>query len=113
MISGDAIRGYIDIIILSLLIEDDSYGYEISKQIRDRTNERYIIKETTLYSAFTRLEKAGLISPYFGEVSGGKRRTYYKITDDGREFYYLKCEEWKLTKEVVDCFCNTKQADGQ
>jgi len=34
VISSDVIRGYVDTIILSLLIEGDSYGYEISKNIR-------------------------------------------------------------------------------
>jgi len=50
VISSDVIRGYVDTIILSLLIEGDSYGYEISKNIRIKTDELYVIKETTLYS---------------------------------------------------------------
>ena len=57
MISSDVIRGYNDTIILYLLQQNPSYGYEISKQIRTISEEKYIIKETTLYSAFTRMEK--------------------------------------------------------
>lgn len=56
-ISSDVIRGYNDTIILYLLLDRPSYGYEISKQIRLISEEKYVIKETTLYSAFTRLEK--------------------------------------------------------
>ena len=59
MISSDVIRGYNDTIILSLLLEQPSYGYEISKRIRELSNGDYIIKETTLYSAFNRLEQNG------------------------------------------------------
>ena len=44
MISSDSIRGYNDTIILSLLMNGDSYGYEISKKIREGTQEIYIIK---------------------------------------------------------------------
>ena len=55
MISSDIIRGYNDTIILYLLLEGPSYGYEISKRIREISMEKYIIKETTLYSAFNRL----------------------------------------------------------
>ena len=51
-ISSDIIRGYNDTIILYLLLDKPSYGYEISKQIKAMTNEKYIVKETTLYSAF-------------------------------------------------------------
>ena len=34
----------------------------------------------------------------------GKRRTYYRITETGRRYYAEKCEEWKVTKEVVEQF---------
>lgn len=104
MISSDIIRGYNDIIILYLLLEDSSYGYELSKNIRQITNEEYVMKETTLYSAFTRLEKNGYIESYFGEETQGKRRTYFKITQEGIKYYKEKCEEWQLTKEVVNKF---------
>lgn len=104
MISSDVIRGYNDTMILSLLVNADSYGYEISKQIRQITEEEYIMKETTLYSAFARLEKNGYIESYDGNISQGKRRTYYRITQSGREYYREKCVEWKLTKQVVNKF---------
>ncbi|MDD3240721.1 MAG: PadR family transcriptional regulator [Lachnospira sp.] len=104
MISSDVIRGYNDTIILYLLLNAPSYGYEISKQIRELSKERYIIKETTLYSAFSRLEKNGYITSFYGDETGGKRRTYYRITQEGIDYYKEKCEEWVLTKEVVERF---------
>ena len=104
MISSDVIRGYNDTIILYLLLNAPSYGYEISKQIRELSEERYIIKETTLYSAFSRLEKNGYITSFYGDETGGKRRTYYRITQEGIDYYKEKCEEWVLTKEVVERF---------
>jgi len=104
-ISSDVIRGYNDIIILYLLLNDPSYGYEISKQIRTLSEDKYIIKETTLYSAFTRMEKNGFIESFVNEdLAGGKKRTYYRITPAGREYYRTKCEEWTLTKEVIEKF---------
>lgn len=104
MIGSDVMRGYNDLMILSLLLENDSYGYEISRKIREISDEKYVMKETTLYSAFTRLEKAGYISAYFGTETNGKQRTYYKITGSGEEFYHEKCKEWKLVEEVVNRF---------
>ncbi len=104
-ISSDVIRGYNDTMILFLLLQNPSYGYEISKQIRELSAEKYIIKETTLYSAFTRMEKNGYVESFSAEGTGtGKRRTYYQITDHGRRYYREKCEEWNLTKEVVEHF---------
>lgn len=103
-ISSDIIRGYNDTIILSLLLESPSYGYEIGKQIRRHSEEKYVIKETTLYSAFTRMEKNGYIKSFSKEAENGKKRTYYEITDSGKAYYLEKCEEWKLTKDVINIF---------
>ena len=103
-ISSDVIRGYNDTMILYLLKIKPSYGYEISKDIKKLTEEKYLIKETTLYSAFTRLENNGFVESYSQKAENGKRRTYYKITSAGEEYYKEKCEEWKLTQEVVEKF---------
>ena len=103
-ISSDVIRGYNDTIILFLLKEGPSYGYELSKRIRQISEDKYIIKETTLYSAFTRMEKNGYIESFIDEGESGKKRTYYRITDKGNEYYESKCSEWDLTKEVIEKF---------
>ncbi|MDO5402822.1 MAG: PadR family transcriptional regulator [Eubacteriales bacterium] len=104
MISSDVIRGYNDTIILYLLLDAPSYGYEISKKIRELSQGRYVIKETTLYSAFSRLERNGYITSFYGDETGGKRRTYYRITGEGEAYYREKCDEWSLTKDVVERF---------
>ncbi len=104
MISSDVIRGYNDTIILYMLLDNESYGYEISKNIRELSGEKYIMKETTLYSAFTRLENNGYIESFYKDETFGKRRTYYKITHAGLAYYKEKCDEWKLTKDVINRF---------
>ncbi len=106
-ISSDVIRGYNDTMILSILKKEPSYGYEISKQIKQITDGKYVIKETTLYSAFTRMEKNGYIESFIAsqDLEGnGKKRTYYRITEAGQEYYEAKCVEWELTKDVVEKF---------
>ncbi len=112
-ISSDVIRGYNDTMILFLLLREPSYGYELSKQIRALSENKYIIKETTLYSAFTRMERNGYITSFMQEAEGtGKRRTYYRITDQGRAYYHSKCEEWTLTKEVIEKFISGKENEN-
>ena len=104
MISSDIIRGYNDTIILSLLLEEPSYGYEVSRTIRQRTDSQYVIKETTLYSAFNRLESNGFIQSFSGTESQGKPRTYYRITEAGKQHYRAKCAEWAVTQTVISRF---------
>lgn len=104
MISSDVIRGYNDTIVLYLLFNNESYGYEISKRVKEISEDKYIIKETTLYSAFTRLEKNGYIESFTKDEELFKRRTYYRITQAGILYYKEKCTEWELTKEVINKF---------
>ena len=103
-ISSDIIRGYNDTMILCLLLAKPSYGYEISKKIREISEEKYAMKETTLYSAFSRLEKNGFVESFSQTAENGKRRTYYRITPEGRTYYRERCEEWELTQEVIGHF---------
>ena len=111
MISSDVIRGYNDTMILFLLLEEPSYGYEISRKIREISEGRYVIKETTLYSAFSRLEKNGYIEFFYSDETTEKKRTYYRITHGGLEYYREKCEEWYLTRSVIDLFVRDRKED--
>lgn len=104
MLSGDIIRGYSDALILRILIEKDSYGYEIAKEMETRSGGSFSMKETTLYSAIARMEKRGLISSYYGTETFGRRRTYYSVTPQGAQYYNGKCAEWGETKEIINRF---------
>lgn len=101
-ITSDILRGHTEAIILSHLLEKDSYGYQINKDIMYKTNDKYELKEATLYSAFRRLEQAGYISTYWGDENVGARRRYYSITEKGRTAYKdYKCE-WEEAKQTID-----------
>ena len=104
MIRSDVIRGHLDAIILRLIWEKDQYGYDISKEIRLRTGERFQIKEATLYAVFQRLEGREMIQSYYGEISHGGKRRYYRITALGKVYLQESAEEWKEMKEIIDIF---------
>lgn len=104
MISADAVRGYIDLMLLSLLREQPSYAYQLAQQISAVAGDDYAIKQTTLYSAVKRLELSALVTSYAGTSDSGKPRTYYQITDTGLAHLEQKIAEWQLTKSVVDRF---------
>lgn len=104
MVRSDIIRGHLDSIILKLISEKDRYGYEISQEIGLRTNNRFQIKEATLYAVFQRLEKKDLIEAYYGDISYGGKRKYYRITTLGRAYLIELAKEWKEVKEIIDLF---------
>ena len=107
-ITSDLIRGHTDTIILAKLMERDSYGYEINKAVYKASNQRYELKEATLYTAFKRLEDTGCISSYWGDQSTGARRKYYTITSIGKETYRQKISEWLEAKQLLDALLNTE-----
>lgn len=104
MISADAIRGHIDLIVLSLLASAPSYAYELARTISVTAEGQYMIKQTTLYSALKRLEEAGLVASYADTSESGKQRTYYRLTPAGDAHLHLKLEEWQDTRALIDRF---------
>lgn len=101
-LSADLLRGYTDTIILRQLSHADSYGYRISKQVSAISQGGLEMKEATLYTAFRRLESAGLIRSYWGDESTGARRRYYAITQAGMEKLNQDCATWEETKCMMD-----------
>lgn len=100
--SGDYLRGHTETIILSALNMEDSYGYQISKLINEKSNGFFKVTETTLYNAFRRLEEDGLISTYWMDGSNGTRRRYYSITEQGKHVLEQSREEWKSVRHYLD-----------
>lgn len=47
-ITSDILRGHTETIILANLLNQDSYGYQINKEIMRKTDNRYELKEATL-----------------------------------------------------------------
>lgn len=107
-ISSDLIRGHIDTIIMARLKKGDTYGYEINKELRTRTDGRFEIKEATLYTAFRRLEEARLISSYWGPNEGGARRRYYRLTKMGLSEFDRQFKDWQETRNVLDQLLDTE-----
>ena len=109
MISADAIRGYIDLIVLGLLRERPSYAYELAKTISQVSQGQYAIKQTTLYSALKRLEGQGVTESYQGVSESGKTRTYYRLSSTGQDYLDDKTAEWADTKDLVDRFVEGRE----
>ncbi len=103
-LSADTIRGWVDLMVLSVLDRSDSYGYEISKEISELTADRYVLKETTLYTALKRLEVQGAVESYKQEGPNGRPRTYYHLTATGRFTLDSRRAEWLFTRHILDSF---------
>ena len=106
--AADLLRGHTDTIVLGVLRGRERYGFEIYKAIRDATGGDYEIKEATLYAAYRRLVKDGLVEAYWGDESQGGRRKYYRITDAGRAVYRRNVDAWVVTRRTIDSLLDLK-----
>ena len=102
IISKDIIRGHTTTIVLNILSQGDSYGYEIAKMVRELSHNDYELNEATLYTVFRRLEKNGDIASYWGDESQGGRRKYYQITNQGQKTLVENIKAWNFAKKVID-----------
>lgn len=84
MIKSQMLKGLIDGIILHIIKNKETYGYEIVEELR--LNGFYNMTEGTVYPILSRLIKKGLILGTFKRSSIGPRRKYYYITDAGRDY---------------------------
>ena len=100
--NAEILRGFTDAIILNVLLDGDSYGYKVSQSIIEKTNNEMDIKNATIYLAFKRMEKCGLITSYWNDNPDVARRKYYKITDEGKRYLEEKKAEWNSNKLILD-----------
>ena len=83
-------RGLLDVCVLAAIKNEDSYGYQIIKDMRPYVE----ISESTLYPILRRLEAAELLTVRTAEHSG-RLRKYYHITRLGLKRLESFQEEWK------------------
>ena len=83
-------RGLLDICVLSSIKFEDSYGYQIIKEMKPYMT----ISESTLYPILRRLEAAGMLTEYSVEHNG-RLRKYYHITALGEQKIQEFGNDWE------------------
>ncbi len=89
-------RGLLDVCVLAAIKNEDSYGYQIIKDMRPYVE----ISESTLYPILRRLEAGGMLTVRSAEHSG-RLRKYYHITEQGRNRIEDFKGEWK---EIISIY---------
>ncbi len=89
-------RGSAELVILALLSEAPSHGYEIAKRIERETKGILRFDVASLYPLLYRLEKRGWVKAAWRTAPSGRRRRYYRITATGRKKLVPLREQWGL-----------------
>ena len=88
-------RGMLDICVLASLLQGDSYGYMIIKDLSPHVE----ISESTLYPILRRLEEMRAVETYSMEHNG-RLRKYYAITPLGQRRIRVFLDEWKSMMDI-------------
>ncbi|SCI78677.1 lineage-specific thermal regulator protein [uncultured Clostridium sp.] len=101
-INKELLKGSTTVLILSLLNRKDMYGYEMIKEMEERSKNIFSFKEGTLYPILHSLENESYIESYWDASNGNRKRKYYKITATGKKVLLEKEKEWQLFSSTVN-----------
>ena len=99
-------------IVLKLIGEKDTYGYEILQELERRGSDFFTLKEGTLYPVLYRLEDSGLICSSWQPGEGRNApKKYYSITEDGSKAYEEYRIIWKKFEDCIRQICGEGSYD--
>lgn len=106
------IKGSLSTIILKLL-EDNSrmYGYEMTRAVKQRSQDKMQITEAALYPALHKLVEEGLLTTHT-ETVDGRIRKYYALTKKGKKETDAKVEALKSAIESLQNILNPGLSHG-
>ncbi len=88
-------------ILLSTLIDGESYGYEIIKKVKEASNGKILYSDGTLYPVLRKLEDKEFILSEWKVAENQKRRRYYTITQKGLSQLREERRSWEFMNELL------------
>ena len=86
--------------ILTIILEGESYGYDIMKKLSQEPYESLQLEPSTTYPLLRRLEKRGILEGRWSDASGKRRRLYY-VTRDGRRILRRMVKSWQSLNDQL------------
>jgi PadR family transcriptional regulator PadR len=86
--------GTTKMLVMSLIDSGDKYGYEIIRELEQKSYGAFKLKEGTLYPILKSLEKDDMVKSFSFKMENNRIRKYYKLTQKGRAFLFSKKNEW-------------------
>jgi len=90
-------KGVLELCVLALLSERDSYAYEIASRLANGIG----MGEGTIYPLMRRLQNDGLVETYLVESSAGPSRKYYRLTRAGAASFTAQKAAWSSFASAV------------
>ena len=101
-IKKELTKGSSALLVLSVLENEEMYGYQIIKEIEKRSEDVFSFKEGTLYPILHAFEEQEYLMSFWRQSEQGRQRKYYRITDKGRQLLVKSREEWESYSDAVN-----------
>lgn len=88
-------------LILTALADGPRHGYGIIGEVAELSAGRVTLRAGTLYGALDRLTTDGLVSVEREEVTSGRLRRYYQLTDDGAALLAAEAERLRRNADAA------------
>lgn len=92
-------KGILEFCVLALLRSEEAYPSDLLTSLK---KAELIVVEGTLYPLLNRLKNAGLLTYRWEESKSGPPRKYYKLTEQGTNFYNELAGSWIALKDAVE-----------
>jgi len=99
--TGEALKGHLDLLLLSVLSSGSAHGYAIIESLRARSGDVFDLPEGTVYPALHRLEEQGLLKSSWSKDSGRRKRVY-QLTPKGQQALNARQNEWLTFSKAVN-----------
>ena len=94
MLAKDMVAASAKPLLLSILADGESYGYEIIQKVRELSGGEIEWSDGMLYPVLHRLERDGLVEAEWKEAESGRNRKYYFLSSKGRKVHESERQQW-------------------
>ena len=95
------LRGTLDLLLLKILVPQPLNGFEIVRQLENRSSGALDLDDSALYQALHRMEERGYIQAEWGVSENNRRARYYEITSIGRKHLRVESARWLKSAALV------------
>jgi len=95
-------KSWLKFLILRVVFEQPTYGYDIIQKIEEISFGMHKIKSGTMYTTLRRMEKEHLIISNWKKSTSGPDRREYQATTQGREYLKHYLEMIIERKKIID-----------
>ena len=93
--SSDVVQGTLDMLILKTLALEPMHGYGVAVRIEQISKGVFRVNAGSLFVAFQRLQRSGLIRSEWKATENNRRAKYYTLTDQGRKKLNIETQQWE------------------